>query len=268
MGISIGGGGSNITDMGILSNSMIMSMASTAVAITATAAATYIAYKQYTIGRRQLALAEDKWGRFRSVYIPIEMQVSALLWSTPNYMAQYAMTATRYANFARTNSGQFSIAFNAVSLCTPRDISRIAALKLSELTVDASNLAFRTEESRLDGKQDLQWNRRAQFLNLGRDLSAMSAKFAAAGVGMLDKVGQGLTDVASDFGEMAGYLGYNSKSPAEQTTNRSAGEVYNTGTSSGLMGNDMWNLYSRFGVKTNYEQEVQPFTGQDAMKGE
>lgn len=194
-----------VSDMGVMANSMIATIAAGTVATIATVASTTMAMDILDIANREYKLAKRRWDRFAQNYIPCERRAIGIACSMPHYTALYASTRGIYVAAANRNYALINLGLTSKSLCTPPEINQRIALDRTETIVDLSNMAYRTEEDRVDARNDVRWNQRASLLNLGRDLNSFQAQSTKLGVDMLDSVQNTVSSFGQGAAELAGY---------------------------------------------------------------
>lgn len=211
------------------------------VAILNTVAMVAIAQKQYAIAKDYANLAKEKWERFKSVYMPCEQRELAEACQTPEYEKKYADQGASYAQVTRSMfqkvDGNLLDLAKRYYLCL--DASLLADLSLIQTTAvgDATNFAYRYEESRKEAQDDLRWNRRAQSLNRGRDIEANAAKYSEMASRIYGDLGNTIKDGISGAMNGLGYL--SARAPTQYPA--SGGAFGQAGMINGQTGNGALN---------------------------
>lgn len=187
----------------------IMEAMAIAVAGINTAAAIYIADKQYDIAKDYLDIA--KWWRnyYNSTYKPWENKELEEAWALEEEKPMYDITVGRTRTFGRIQSkGMAEAAIRCTSeYCTGlrgallKDALNAEATSLAAL----SNLGYRNERAYIEARNDVRWERRANVLNRGRDMIANNIQFSQLSFGIF---GDLLTQAGKGAAGAIGYLGY------------------------------------------------------------
>ena len=195
---------------GSLAESGIFEVALIAVAILNTLAQMEIARLRYNIAKDYARIAQDRWERFRTGYMPLEMSMLNEILNTPIPEADCPGSRTRFTRWfrgafdeAQTRLGEVARKYRLrIDPTLALDLQNYGAMALS----DGLNFGYRYEEHRAIMKDDERWNRRSALLNLGRDLQAQSARYSSMAnqtlAGLSDLAGQGTAGAMS----LLGYL--------------------------------------------------------------
>lgn len=199
-----------VTDSGVEKNAEYATLAATAVATINTLAAIEIANKQYDIANDYYKLAQQKWDRFKSTYMPCERKEMAEACNTPEYEKRYDEQASDYMNEVDKN---FAMARRRIDdlyarycICPDPSLAQDMALIQSQIAGDSGNFAYRYEEGRKIAKDDVRWTRRQQALNRGRDLQSNAAQYAKAAADAYGNLGNAVGSAAQGAISAIGYF--------------------------------------------------------------
>lgn len=195
---------------GSLAEAAFYNAALIAVATLNTAAQWEIANDRYKLAKEYANIAKDRWNRFSSGYRPLEQGMLNEASTAPIPKPDYAGAQSRYGGWFQSAFSSMEDRFSQVAgtycLSVDSSISTDLDNAAEAARGDGINFGYRYEEDRARMKEDERWNRRANVLNLGRDLIAQSAKLATyandALKGLSDLAGQG----ASGLMGMLGYM--------------------------------------------------------------
>ena len=225
-----------VTDDGVEENAQWASLAATAVAALETAAAIKIANKQYDIADRYYKMAQQKWDRFKDLYMPCERTEMNEACNTPEYEKQYDKSSTDWMNEVNRDFGQarrrIDSLFSTYCICPDPSLAQDMAMMQGIAAADAGNFAYRYEEHRKDAKDDIRWTRRQQALNRGRDLQSTAAKYAEAAANAYGDIGNKVGQAASGAMEAVGYFSqrrdtiYPQRSPLQRPPNQFTGGAF------------------------------------------
>lgn len=169
-----------------------------------------IANDRYKLAKEYAELAKDRWDRFNGAYRPLEQSMLNEVSTTPIPKPDYLRAESDYGDWFKSVYSEMEEQFSrtAFTYCLKVDTSLVRDLNNAgdAAMSDGVNYGYRFEEDRARMKEDERWNRRANLLNLGRDLLSQSAKMATyandALKGLSDLAGAG----ASGAMNMLGYL--------------------------------------------------------------
>lgn len=173
---------------------LLMEAAAIAVATANTAAAIYLADKQYDIAQDYLDIA--KWWRnyYNSTYRPWEDRELEEAWALKEIDPIYDTIVGRTRTYGRL---QFKGLAEKSIQCTSEYCTglREALLKdviNSEATAMAalSNLGYRNERAYVEARNDVNWNRKLEVLNRGRDMVANNIQFSNLAFGIFGDLGK------------------------------------------------------------------------------
>ena len=188
----------------------------TVLSVVAFAVAVWSAYEQmrifnmrYKLAEAYADLAEQLWTRFDTRYKPVETKMADECLAEGPVEPDYPAARSRGEIFASHGASQARSEFERQSrmygLCPGAD--RLQALDNHDaiLLTDSVNYAYRDEEHNAMVEDDMRFNRRAQLLNLGRDLLSQSAAYGSVANDILK--GAADAQAATTSGAMA-FLGY------------------------------------------------------------
>lgn len=184
---------------GSLAEAAFYSAALIAVATINTIAQWDIARKRYQIAKDYANIAKDRWERFRTGYMPLEISMLSEIMNTPLYEVNCQTVRNNYSNWVGRSYGEAKSRLPQIARGYRVNVDETLMRDLendeTRAVVDGVNFGYRYEEQRKIMKDDQRWNRRSNLLNLGRDLQAQSAKFASYAndilAGLSDMAGQG-----------------------------------------------------------------------------
>lgn len=184
---------------GSLAEAAFYSAALIAVATINTIAQWDIAQKRYQIAKDYANIAKDRWERFRTGYMPLEISMLSEIMNTPLYEVNCQNVRNDYSNWFTRSYGETEARLPQIARSYRVGVDETLMRDLKNdgvrAVVDGINFGYRYEENRKIMKDDQRWNRRSNLLNLGRDLQAQSAKFASYAndilAGLSDMAGQG-----------------------------------------------------------------------------
>lgn len=220
-----------VTNDGVTRNALLANLAATAVATIQTLAAIDIANKQYNIANGYYKLAQQKWDRFKSIYMPCERKEMAEACSTPEYDAQYDVTAAQYMGEVTRDFGLARVRIDDMyaryCICPDPSLSQDMALMQSQVSGDSGNFAYRYEEARKQAKDDVRWTRRQQALNRGRELQSNAAQYAKAAASAYSDRGAAIGSVAEGAMRAIGYFSNRNDTiyPQRQAAGQSSGAM-------------------------------------------
>lgn len=153
--------------------------------------------------------AKYKWGRFEKKYMPLE---KAILWEASNTPEremdcaddrQRAESAVNSAfDFIENYATQLAKSYR---LCLDDSVVRQLSYARNKALVDTENYNLQDDKWFTDFKNDQRWNRRANILNLGRNLGATAMKYGDVARGLMGDV----AGIAGKlFGGISAALGY------------------------------------------------------------
>lgn len=168
-----------------------------------------IAQKQFQIARDYLSLAQDRLNRFNSRYRPLEIAMLNEVGNTPIPTPDYVFSASLYegnSDIAFSKSSEHMAELQKkYSLCFDSTLTDDFNLAQGLYRDDSINFGFRNEEYYAIITDDLRFNRRSNLLNLGRDLAANAANYAANANSIFSR----LSGLANQGAESAAYaLGF------------------------------------------------------------
>jgi len=137
---------------------------------------------QYELADRYATLAENKYYRWRDGgYKALELSILNETDTTPVRVADCVGARNRASISVTTayNNANEDMAFRAQASQMCLDDALIQALQVDQarMLTDTINFAYRDEEWFTDYANDKRWNRRSDILNLGRNLSTLSATY-------------------------------------------------------------------------------------------
>jgi hypothetical protein len=199
-----------VTDDGVERNATWSNLAAVAVATLTTLAAIEIAQKQYDIAVAYYKIAQQKWDRFKNLYMPCERTEMNEACNTPEYTALYDSSASTWMNEVAANFGLAGARIDRLNalncVCPDPSLAQDIALMTSMAAGDTGNFAYRYEEHRKIAKDDIRWTRRQQALNRGRDLQTTAAKYAEAAANAYGDLGNTVGQVAEGAMSAIGYF--------------------------------------------------------------
>lgn len=198
-----------ITDSGLTWAARAAQAAAVLVAGYNTAAAVKMAEKQESLAKGYLNIAKEQRNYFNELYAPCEdAEISEACNPEPYEMHSDSTAGRMMATVRHQFAGRPEKDVACIGrYCTGKVAAVIKDLSVAEGQALAAvfGLGVRYEEARKEAKDDLQWNRRAQALNRGRDLLAEAVDYSGFAYGLFGRLG---AQAAQGAAGAVGYLGY------------------------------------------------------------
>ncbi|MDR1314806.1 MAG: hypothetical protein LBQ12_14235 [Deltaproteobacteria bacterium] len=224
---------SEVTGKGKTLFETVLSYMAYAFIILNTVQAIRIADLRYQIAKGYGDLAQNRWDRFAARFKPLEAYVINLLMNDPAVFADYDRIRAIYLECARDLGGtdRWRRQARTYALCIDPTLVQARSVAQSLHEDDLVNLGYRSEEDVTKLRDIDRWNRRLVILNLGRDLTSISAQAARAGDAILE---QGQISAVQGVGQAIGFLTY--LRDAREVSYSNLGMVYSAASAPSLPG--------------------------------
>jgi hypothetical protein len=169
------------SDMGQTALHAVLSVAAFAVALWSAGEQMRIYRMRYKLADAYARIAEEEWNRYNESYRPLEndmlQECMADEWMEPDYDGaerDYSAMVEAGYDLAARHMNDIAAKY---ALCMDPSLRAGMASGEARSRTDAVNYGYRDAEAFAQDMNDYRFNKRAQLLNLGRDLVSQSANF-------------------------------------------------------------------------------------------
>ena len=197
-------------DLGETALHAVLSVIAFAVAVWSAFEQMRIFNMRYQLASGYADIAEADWNRFNTRYKPVEAFMIAECMAEGPVSPDYPLSRSRdEAGLAYGRAqGLASLERNSALYHVCPDASRFRAREVQAAAYgdDLVNLGFRAEEVYALGADDMRFSRRANLLNLGRDLMSQSAAYGQVAGAILGAAANAQAATTEGAMRLVGYL--------------------------------------------------------------
>lgn len=189
----------------------VLDAASLAIAIANAYVQGKIADKNQDLAQSYYDMAQYKWDRFKSAYMPLEKQLLKEVSSAEVRSLDCASDRNRAVNAVDTS---YTLASNMVKrnatkyrVCIDPSMASMLDFRRSAMLVDTENYNISDDRWFTDYKNDQRWDRRSNVLSLGRNLTSLALSYGETARALMKNVSAQVETAASSALYALGYFG-------------------------------------------------------------
>lgn len=184
--------------------------AATAVSVINTVAAYKIAKIKSDIAKNAWKVARDNWDYFLNTFRPCETkEVTEACTAQTTPKPDYDTAKAVYTQFTTEAFDKITPEFSRLNslycVCPDLAVWKDISLTKGRILGDTTNFAWRRAEARSESLSDMNWNRKINVLNRGRNLYGQAASYSKAATNLYDKLGDSYGKVAESAASFIGY---------------------------------------------------------------
>lgn len=189
----------------------VLDAASLAIAIANAYVQGKIADKNQDLAQSYYDMAQYKWDRFKSAYMPLEKKLLKEVSSAEVRSLDCASDRNRAVNAVDTS---YTLASNMVKrnatkyrVCIDPSMASMLDFRRSAMLVDTENYNISDDRWFTDYKNDQRWDRRSNVLSLGRNLTSLALSYGETARALMKNVSAQVETAASSALYALGYFG-------------------------------------------------------------